>query len=240
MSSDVFLAVQTQNLTKVYTNPSGPEVCAVREISLQVFQGEIVLICGPNGSGKTTLLSLIGCLLQPTSGSVRILDHDMTGSSQSELSHFRLLNIGFVFQHFRLIESLTALENVELPLNLAGLRRPESLRRAEQALAGMGVDHRASFLPATLSGGERQRVAIARALIHAPRLILADEPTGNLDSRAGREAVELLCGTARRHGQTVIIVSHDERIRSAADRIIGMEDGQVAKSVPSGQAGALS
>jgi putative ABC transport system ATP-binding protein len=222
-------AVETRNLTKAYANPSGPEVCAVRDISLKVQPGEVVLISGPNGSGKTTLLSLIGTLLRPTSGTVRIMGEDIGESSQQQLCHFRLLNIGFVFQNFRLIESLTALENVELALNLAGLRRPESLRQAEQALAGMGIPHRAGFLPATLSGGERQRVAIARALIHDPRLILADEPTGNLDSKAGREAVELLCKTTRRHGQTVIIVSHDERIRSAADRVIRIEDGQMAK-----------
>lgn len=158
-----------------------------------------------------------------------MLGQETTGLSQPKLSLFRLLNIGFVFQHFRLLESLTALENVELPLNLAGLRRPESLRRAQEALLGMGAEHRAEFLPATLSGGERQRVAIARALIHSPRLILADEPTGNLDSKAGKEAVELLCGAARQHNQTVVIVSHDERIRSVADRVLSMEDGKLVE-----------
>ena len=229
MNTSNHLAVESRSLTKTYANPSGPEVVAVKDISLQISQGEVVLICGPNGSGKTTLLSLIGCLLQPTAGSIQVLGQETTGLSQKELSRFRLLNIGFVFQHFRLLESLTALENVELPLNLAGQRRPESLQKAREALAGMGVEHRADFLPSTLSGGERQRVAIARALIHAPRLILADEPTGNLDSKAGREAVELLCGAARRHGQTVVIVSHDERIRSAADRVFSMEDGKLAE-----------
>jgi len=230
MNAESYLAVETRDLSKVYANPSGPEVWAVKDIDLRIFQGEVVMICGPNGSGKTTLLSLLGCLLQPTSGSIQILGQKMATLSEQELSRFRLLNIGFVFQHFRLFECLTAAENVELALNLAGVRRPESQHRAELALAGLGVDHRAHFLPSTLSGGERQRVAIARALVNSPGLLLADEPTGNLDSRAGREAVDLLCGVARREGQTVVIVSHDERIRSAADRILLMEDGKVLET----------
>jgi putative ABC transport system ATP-binding protein len=229
MNTHDHAAVECRGLTKTYANPSGPEVIAVRDISLQISKGDVVLICGPNGSGKTTLLSLIGCLLQPTAGSIRVLGQETTELSQKKLSLFRLLNIGFVFQHFRLLESLTALENVELPLNLAGQRRPESLSRARRALEEMGVGSRADFLPSRLSGGERQRVAIARAFVNTPDLILADEPTGNLDSRAGRQAVDLLCGTARREGRTVVIVSHDERIRPVAGRVIRMEDGRAVE-----------
>jgi putative ABC transport system ATP-binding protein len=224
------LAIETRDISKVYANPSGPEVWAVKDICLRIVEKEVVMICGPNGSGKTTLLSLLGCLLQPTMGSIQILGREIATLSEQELSRFRLLNIGFVFQHFRLFECLTAAENVELALNLAGMHRPESQHRAVQALAGLGIDHRAHFLPSAMSGGERQRVAIARALVNSPDLLLADEPTGNLDSRAGREAIDLLCSVARREGQTVVIVSHDERIRPAVDRVIQMEDGKVLET----------
>ena len=225
------LAIEIRGLTKIYSNSFGQEVLAVKNVNLRIFMGEIVLICGPNGSGKTTLLSLIGCLLRPTTGSIRLASQETTELAQKKLSRFRLLNIGFVFQHFRLLECLTALENVELPMNLAGWRRPESRCRALEALQRMGVEQRSDFLPATMSGGERQRVAIARAFIHTPPLILADEPTGNLDSKAGRNTVELLCAAAKEKNQTVVIVSHDERIRSVADRVISMEDGNLVEQV---------
>jgi putative ABC transport system ATP-binding protein len=141
MNPNSSAAIETQDLSKVYANSCGPEVWAVKDICLRIYQKEVVLICGPNGSGKTTLLSLLGCLLQPSSGSIQILGREMAAMSEQELSRFRLVHIGFVFQHFRLLESLTAVENVELALNLAGLLRPESQNRAMQALASLGIDN---------------------------------------------------------------------------------------------------
>jgi len=223
------LMIETENLTKVYFNNSHPSVQAVKDVSLKIGQGEIVLISGPNGSGKTTLLSMLGCLLNPHAGTIRICGRDVTALSQKELTEFRLRNIGFIFQNFRLLDSLTVMENVELPLVLAGIRRPVSRDRAAAALEELKMSHRANFYPNVLSGGEKQRVAIARALVNDPAVILADEPTGSLDSNAGQATVQLLREASRKRGKTVIIVSHDERIRHFADRVISMEDGRVNK-----------
>jgi putative ABC transport system ATP-binding protein len=222
-------AIVTENLTKIYLNHSHPPVQAVNGVGLTVAAGEIVLISGPNGSGKTTLLSMIGCLLKPNAGMIRICGRDVTAFDQGELADFRLRHIGFVFQNFRLLDSLSVMENVELPLNLAGIRRPESRERARAALEDLKISHRARFYPNVLSGGERQRAAIARALVNDPGIILADEPTGSLDSVAGRAAVEYLSAAARKRNKAVVIVGHDERIRSFADRVITMEDGRVKK-----------
>lgn len=222
-------AIATENLTKIYLNHSHPSVQAVKGVDLKVAAGEIVLINGPNGSGKTTLLSMLGCLLKPNAGTIRICGRDVTVLDQRELSDFRLRNIGFVFQNFRLLDSLSVMENVELPLNLAGIRRPESRERARAALEELKISHRARFYPNVLSGGERQRAAIARALVNDPGIILADEPTGSLDSMAGRAAVQCLSEAARKSRAAVVIVGHDERIRSFADRVITMEDGLVKK-----------
>lgn len=222
-------AIEAQGLTKVYFNNSHPSVQAVKDVNLNIGQGEIVLIIGPNGSGKTTLLSMLGCLLRPHSGTIRICGREVSGMSPRELADFRLRHIGFIFQNFRLLDSLTVQENVELSLVLAGIRRPASRERAAAALEELSMSHRARFFPKTLSGGEKQRVAVARALITDPDVILADEPTGSLDSNAGQAAVLLLRQAARKRGKTVVIVSHDERIRRFADRIISMEDGRVRK-----------
>jgi len=222
-------AIAAENLTKVYLNHSRPPVQAVNGVGLTVAAGEIVLISGPNGSGKTTLLSMLGCLLKPNAGTIRICGRDVTVLDQRELADFRLRHIGFVFQNFRLLDSLSVMENVELPLNLAGIRRPESRERARAALEELKISHRARFYPNVLSGGERQRAAIARALVNDPGIVLADEPTGSLDSVAGRAAMEYLSEAARKSGKAVVIVGHDERIRSFADRVITMEDGSVKK-----------
>jgi len=201
------------------------DVRAVDGVSLRVASGEAVLILGPNGSGKTTLLSMLGGLLQPTSGRVLIAGTDVTAMSEQARCDFRLRTIGFIFQSFHLLDALTARENVQLVLDLAHDSDPE---RAETLLDELGVRQRADFLPHAMSGGEKQRVAIARALANDPAILLADEPTGSLDSQAGEATIRLLCDAARRHGKAVIIVCHDTRIVPRVDRVLSMVDGRFA------------
>jgi putative ABC transport system ATP-binding protein len=201
------------------------DVRAVDGVSLRVASGEAVLILGPNGSGKTTLLSMLGGLLQPTSGRVLIAGTDVTAMSEQARCDFRLRTIGFIFQSFHLLDALTARENVQLVLDLADDSDPD---RAETLLDELGVRHRADFLPHAMSGGEKQRVAIARALANDPAILLADEPTGSLDSQAGEATIRLLCDAAQRHGKAVIIVSHDTRIVPRVDRVLSMVDGRFA------------
>ena len=199
------------------------DVRAVEGVSLRVASGEAVLILGPNGSGKTTLLSMLGGLLQPTSGRVLIAGTDVTAMREQARCHFRLRTIGFIFQSFHLLDALTARENVQLVLDLA---HDSDRERADTLLDELGVRHRAEFLPHAMSGGEKQRVAIARALANDPAILLADEPTGSLDSQAGEATIRLLCDAARRHGKAVIIVSHDTRIVPRVDRVLSMADGR--------------
>jgi len=199
------------------------DVRAVDGVSLRVASGEAILILGPNGSGKTTLLSMLGGLLQPTSGRVLIAGTDVTAMSEQARCDFRLRTIGFIFQSFHLLDALTARENVQLVLDLA---HDSDRERADTLLDELGVRHRAEFLPRAMSGGEKQRVAIARALANDPAILLADEPTGSLDSQAGEATIRLLCDSARRHGKAVIIVSHDTRIVPRVDRVLFMADGQ--------------
>ena len=229
MNDKNIITVKTVALSKTYGSTSGVPVTAVVDVDIEVRQSEVLLISGPNGSGKTTLLSMLGCLLKPSSGSLKIIGKEITALNQKKLTTFRLQYIGFIFQAFRLLDALTAIENVELVLNLAGIRRPDSHKRAKSMLGEMDISHRANFLPKALSGGEKQRIAIARALITDPVLLLADEPTGSLDSRAGQKAVQLLCESARRRNKTVIIVSHDERIEHFAQRVLRMEDGHITE-----------
>lgn len=229
MKTQILPAVDVVSLSKTYRGDSDTKVAAVKDVSLQAGQGEILLINGPNGSGKTTLLSMIGCLTRPSSGSIKIMGEIVTRLNPRKLAEFRLKNIGFIFQSFRLIDTLTSSENVELVLHLAGIRRPASKERTESVLEELKILHRARFYPRQLSGGEKQRVAIARALVNDPGLILADEPTGSLDSYAGKKTTELLCDTAKRRNTAVIIVSHDSRILHYAHRVISMEDGHLEK-----------
>jgi putative ABC transport system ATP-binding protein len=226
MSDVQKIAVQTSHIFKIYKN-NGVTVNAVTDLTLEVNQGEILLISGPNGSGKTTLLSMLGCLIKPTAGKIQIMGQDITIFDQSKLAAFRSGHIGFVFQTFRLLDSLTAIENVELVFNLTGMRRPDSKKQAMVMLEKLRISHRSNFYPSKLSGGEKQRVAIARALANNPEIILADEPTGSLDSQIGREVIEILCEAAAQSNKTVIIVSHDPRIKGYAHRILQMEDGQI-------------
>jgi putative ABC transport system ATP-binding protein len=181
---------------------------------------------GPSGSGKTTLLTMMGGLLKPTSGSVRVNGLEITALDESKLPTVRRSYVGFVFQSFNLLEALNARENVEVALNLAGVGHREARGRAEQLLGDLEMGRRLRFRPQALSGGEKQRVSIARALANDPKLILADEPTANLDSKHGHEVVALLRHIAKEQGRTVIIVSHDHRIREVADRVLWMEDGR--------------
>jgi putative ABC transport system ATP-binding protein len=202
------------------------EVVAVKDISLTVTPGEVVLIMGPSGSGKTTLLSMLGGLLKPSEGRVQIGRDDLTRLSERSLPAVRLRRIGFVFQDFNLLSALSVLDNVALVGQLAGLSRKAARGRARELLEELGLGHRLSFLPEKLSGGEKQRVAIARALVNAPDIILADEPTANLDSHHGYETMRLLRRIAKEENRSVIIVSHDQRIRDIADRVLWLEDGQ--------------
>jgi putative ABC transport system ATP-binding protein len=198
---------------------------AVRGVDLELGPGEIALIMGPSGSGKTTLLSMLGGLLRPTAGEVVLDGVPLHELSERDLPSVRAKKIGFIFQDFNLMPSLTALENVEVALNVAGVTGRRALDRAEGLLQELGLEHRMTFLPEKLSGGEKQRVAIARALANEPALVLADEPTANLDSGIGREVMRRLRELAGRRRQSVLIVSHDNRIREFADRVLWLEDG---------------
>jgi putative ABC transport system ATP-binding protein len=205
-------------------------VHAVRQVDLSIKPGEIVLIMGPSGSGKTTLLSMAGLLLSPTDGQIWVNGQDVTRQTQRERAALRLRTIGFVFQAYNLLSALTARENVELVMNMAGIRGKRARDRATELLTLLRLEHRQNHKPADLSGGEKQRVALARALANDPRLILADEPTGNLDSKIGREIMELLCcGLGRDQGRAIVIVTHDHRLRDIADRVLWLEDGYLTE-----------
>ena len=217
--------LELRGLTKVFQ--VGPTtVTAVDQVDLSARRGEIVLIMGPSGAGKTTLLAMIGGALRPTSGSVRILGREISSMTESNLTRIRRHQVGFIFQTFNLLESLSALENVLVPLNFAGVSGSAASERATGLLVNLGLESRLNFKPDELSGGERQRVSIARALANDPSLILADEPTGNLDSDQGHEVVALLRRIAKEQGRTVIIVSHDQGISDVADRVLRLRDGR--------------
>jgi len=215
--------LEAKGLRKVYEE--GPvTVEAVRDVSLQVKPGESVAIMGPSGSGKTTLLSMIGCILRPTRGEV-IIDGRPVRWEEDDLSRVRLESIGFVFQSFNLFSALTALENVEVALDLRGKPGPESRRRAREMMEAVGLGDRMDFLPRDLSGGQKQRVSIARALVNRPPLILADEPTGNLDSKTGHAIIELLRDLVVKERRSVVVVTHDTRMIDLVHRVYRLEDG---------------
>jgi putative ABC transport system ATP-binding protein len=207
--------------------PMGSEsVHAVRGVSLDIMRGEYTAIVGPSGCGKSTLLHLIGVVDQPTDGTVTIAGERVDQMRDADATRFRLRNIGFVFQRFYLMPALSAVENVELPMAEAGVKRAERRARARELLAYVGLAARADHRPAQLSGGEQQRVAIARALANRPALLLADEPTGELDAATGAEVIALL-GRLNADGTTVVVVTHDEKLANAARRVVHMRDGQV-------------
>lgn len=218
------MTLQVTHVTKRYGSGS-TGVQAVRDVSLEVESGEIVLIMGPSGSGKTTLLQMMGALLKPTEGTVQLNGEVLSALTERRLPGIRLRQIGFVFQDFNLLSALSALDNVALVAELAGARRGEARKRAATLLMELGLRERLRFLPAQLSGGEKQRVSIARALVNDPTLILADEPTANLDSKIGHEIMRLLQQIAKEQQRSVVIVSHDARIQDIADRVLWLEDG---------------
>lgn len=217
--------LQVTHVTKKFGS-GATEVTAVRDISLSVAPGEIVLIMGPSGSGKTTLLSMLGALLKPSEGTIALNGTTISALAENRLPDIRLKQFGFIFQDFNLLSALSALENVALVAELAGIKHSAARKRAAVLLTGLGLAARLNFLPEKLSGGEKQRVAIARALVNEPTLILADEPTANLDSKIGYEIMRLLQNIARTQNRSVIIVSHDQRIKDIADRVLWLEDGQ--------------
>jgi putative ABC transport system ATP-binding protein len=202
------------------------EVVAVRDVSLGVKRGEVVLIMGPSGSGKTTLLLMLGALLKPTQGKIQLDTEVISALRENRLPEIRLRRVGFVFQDFNLLSSLSALENVAIVAELAGMKTGMARHKAEQLLSGLGLGKRLGFLPEKLSGGEKQRVSIARALVNDPTLVLADEPTANLDSKIGHDIMHLLRRIAKEQDLSVVIVSHDQRIKDIADRVLWLEDGE--------------
>ncbi len=219
------MLVTVRDLVKVYRQ-GRREVPALRGISLDIARGEWVAIIGPSGCGKSTLLNLIAGIDRPTSGSIQVAGEEISVLGEEALARWRRHNVGIVFQFFQLMPTLTAVENVELPLVLA--RRPGGRQRAMELLEQLGIAHLANHLPSELSGGEQQRVAIARALANDPALLLADEPTGNLDSESGRQVMQLF-QELWQAGHTVILVTHDPSIASWAERVVELRDGQVAR-----------
>jgi len=221
-------AVSVRNLTKVFESGEAA-VHAVNGVDLDIHGGEVAMLMGPSGSGKTTLLSMIGCILRPTSGSVRIQGKEVSGLKERHLPRIRLAHIGFIFQGFNLFPALTAGENVEYVGLLKGFRRAEARRRARALFEQVQLANKYDTFPADLSGGQKQRVAIARALAGDPDIILADEPTAALDSQSGRAVMEMLTKLAHTRGRAVVIVTHDNRIVELADRIVEIEDGKIRR-----------
>jgi putative ABC transport system ATP-binding protein len=200
---------------------------ALRGVSSQIDAGEFVAIVGPSGSGKSTFMNILGCLDRPTRGGYRLWGRDVSTLSPDELAEIRNREIGFVFQSFNLIPRMSALENVELPLFYSDVPAGAQRERALRALAAVGLAARAGHPPSQLSGGEQQRVAIARALVNEPRVLVADEPTGNLDARNGREIMSMLCALHRERGLTIVLVTHDREIAAYAERTLSFLDGRI-------------
>jgi putative ABC transport system ATP-binding protein len=219
------MMISLTNLSRVIRTQD-LETTARNDISLAVNEGEFLAIMGPSGCGKSTLLSILGMLDSPTSGGFNFMGADIAGYSEKQLAELRKASIGFVFQSFNLIDELTVFENVELPLQYQKISKNDRKQRVEAILKRVGIDHRADHLPQQLSGGQQQRVAVARALVINPKLILADEPTGNLDSKNGDEVMAML-RELNREGTTVIVVTHSEKEGAYADRLVRLLDGKV-------------
>lgn len=217
--------VEIIDVCKVY-NPGENEVRALDHVSVTIEEGEFVAIIGQSGSGKSTLMNMLGCLDVPTSGTYILHGQDVSALSDDELSDIRNSEIGFIFQGFNLIQNLTALENVELPLIYRGVGKAKRAELSEQALEKVGLGHRMDHKPAEMSGGQQQRVAIARAIAQAPPIILADEPTGNLDSNSTQEIMGIL-RELYNEGRTVILITHDNEIAAQAKRVIKIRDGRI-------------
>jgi putative ABC transport system ATP-binding protein len=223
-------ALDVQNITKVFSTSAGV-VEALRRVSFSVEKGQFVSIVGPSGSGKTTLLNMIGALDRPSSGKVYIDGVDIFALRDSEIASMRNILIGFIFQSFNLIQRSTVQKNVELPAIISGLGEQERKRRAQLLLGSLGILQKAKLKTSSLSGGQQQRVAIARALINNPAIILADEPTGNLDTKTGNEVFALLQDLSKKFRRTIIMVTHNPELAYKTDKIIYIKDGSVEKEV---------
>ena len=217
--------IRLEHISKIY-HPGENEIQALSDVSLTVHKGEFVAIVGQSGSGKSTLMNLLGCLDTPTDGAYILEGSDVSTLSDQQLSAIRNRQIGFIFQGFNLIPSLTALENVELPLIYRGVGREERRRAARESLERVGLSNRMRHRPAEMSGGQQQRVAIARAIAAHPPILLADEPTGNLDSTSGADVMDIL-RSLNRDGHTVILITHDSGIAATLDRVVQSQDGQI-------------
>ncbi|WP_424931939.1 ABC transporter ATP-binding protein [Amaricoccus macauensis] len=226
MSSPV---ISLKDVSLTLQGNAGP-VNILREISLDIEKGQSVGLVGPSGSGKSSLLLLLGGLDTATSGTISVLGQDFTGLGEDALARFRRDHVGVVFQSFHLIPMMTALENVATPLELAGV--PDAMKKAEEALADVGLAHRTGHYPAQLSGGEQQRVALARATVGKPEILLADEPTGNLDGTTGEAIVRLLFDLRDKHGSTLVLVTHADDLAARCDRIIRLRDGSIETGAP--------
>jgi len=217
--------IKLENVHKIYKLDS-VEVPAINGISLNINKGDFVAVIGPSGSGKSTAMNMIGCLDTATKGEIFLGNHDIANLDESDLAQIRGKRIGFIFQTFNLIPSLTALENVALPMTFQNVPRSVKLKKAKELLEIVGLGHRISHLPGQLSGGERQRVAIARALVNDPEIILADEPTGNLDTKTGNEIMKLLKDLNKK-GKTIILVTHNPDLTKLANKIVRLKDGKL-------------
>jgi len=223
--------IQTRQLTKEYIRDEF-HVMALENVDIDIHKGEFVALMGPSGSGKSTLLHLIAAMDRPTGGEIRVLGEDLRALTDSQIAHWRNIHIGFIFQSFNLIPVLTALENVELPLKLTSLKRKARIEHATTALKLVGLGDRLGHLPKQLSGGQEQRVAIARAIVTDPDLILADEPTGNLDATSAQEVLTLMSRLNREFGKTIVMVTHDPHAAKFATKIRNLEKGRL---LPEGQ-----
>ncbi len=227
------LVIEARNLTKTYMMGEF-EVQALRDVSFTIERGEMVSIMGPSGSGKSTMMNTLGCLDRPTSGEYILDGESVAEMNDDQLASVRNRKVGFVFQSFNLLSRLTALGNVELPLRYAGLTEGRR-ERAQAALEAVGLKDRMTHRPYELSGGQQQRVAVARALVNNPAIIMADEPTGNLDSKVGKEIMNLLLGLNKERGTTLIIVTHDPNIAEQTQRVIRLRDGELDQSAEEGR-----
>jgi putative ABC transport system ATP-binding protein len=231
--------LETLGLTKLY-RMGEVTVTALDGVDFTVERGEFVAIMGPSGSGKSTLLHLLGGLDTPTSGEISLAGQALSQLSDDQITRFRRQKIGFIFQFYNLLPTLTAAENVALPLLIEGTRPAEYRSRLKNLLTLVGLEDRASHLPDQLSGGQQQRVAIARAFANQPEIVLADEPTGNLDSRSGTSILELLRKACRELNATIVMVTHDPRAASYADRVVFLKDGQIVHRLDNGAGGGVS
>ncbi|MFP4343927.1 MAG: ABC transporter ATP-binding protein [Anaerolineales bacterium] len=220
--------IEIRDVTKIYQMGT-QEVHALRGVSLDVQRGEALAIMGPSGSGKSTLMNILGCLDQPTAGDYLLDGEDVSRMSEDELADVRNRRVGFVFQSFNLLARTTAWENVQLPLIYAGTTLRERKARAQEVLEAVGLGERLDHMPNELSGGQQQRVAIARALVNRPAIILADEPTGNLDSKSGAEVMQILQRLNREEGLTLLLVTHDPRLTDYAERVLHLFDGRIER-----------